>query len=212
MGKYKDESQILTGQLQKGAIQYKEPNTITRAFCMGGLISLPIIIALIVLILIKIQIWNIQFGNIDVKSLVISVIAATILNQIFIIIHELLHAVSYPQNGIKEIWFKPNELAAFVYYSEAVSKKKFIWICLCPNVILGFIPYILWILSIFDFNIIVSQTTIIFAMFNILGGIGDYLNVYLTIKQVPKNALVQNYGYHSYWFEKIISNNETSSY
>lgn len=200
MGKYKDESQILTGQLQKGAIQYNEPNTITRAFLMGGLISSPMIIALIVVIFIKIQIWNIPFESVNVKSLVISIIVATILNLIFMIIHEFLHAISYPKNGIKEIWFKPNELAAFVYCNETVSKKGFIWMCLCPNVILGFIPYILWIIGIFDFNIIVSQTIIIFAMLNILSGIGDYLNVYLTIKQVPKNALVQNYGYHSYWF------------
>lgn len=39
-------------------------------------------------------------------------------------------------------------------------------------------------------------------MINITSGIGDYLNVYLTIKQVPKNVLVQNYGYHSYWILK----------
>ncbi len=32
MGKYKDESQILTGELRKGAVQYNEPNTLTRVF------------------------------------------------------------------------------------------------------------------------------------------------------------------------------------
>lgn len=198
MGKYKDESQILTGELQKGAVQYNEPNTLTRVFLMGGLISSPIIIALTVLIFIRIQILNIPYENINDKTIIV----AAILNLIFIIIHELLHAISYPPNGIKEIWFKPSALAAFVYCNEKVSKKRFIWISLCPNVILGFIPYILWMLGIFDFNIIVSQTIIIFVMLNILSGIGDYLNVYLTIKQVPKNAIVQNYGYHSYWFKK----------
>ncbi len=30
-------------------------------------------------------------------------------------------------------------------------------------------------------------------MINIISGIGDYLSIYLTIRQIPKNALIQNY-------------------
>ena len=66
--------------------------------------------------------------------------------------------------------------------------------------ILGFIPYAFWILGAFDFNPLLSQTVIIFAMINIVSGVGDYLNFYLSLRQVPKNALVQNYGFHTYWF------------
>nr|WP_243176859.1 DUF3267 domain-containing protein [Clostridium gasigenes] len=127
---------------------------------------------------------------------------AIVLSIVSLIVHEFLHAFSYPKNVVKEIWVKPDELAAFVYCNAPVSKKKFIWIVLCPNVVLGFIPYVLWIQGVFDFNPLVSHAIIIFAMMNIISGIGDYLNFYLTIKQVPKNALVQNYGFHTYWFLK----------
>ena len=200
MGKYKDESQILTGNLPKQAIKYNEPDTLTRVFLLGSLISLPLIITLIVLILIKIQIWNMSFENINALNFLISSMIAIALGVIFTIAHEFLHAFCFPKNVIKEIWFKPNELAAFVYCNAPVSKVNFIWITLCPNVILGFIPYVLWILGVFDFNPLVSQTIILIAMMNIISGVGDYLNFYLTINQVPKNALVQNYGFHTYWF------------
>ncbi|MBU3088227.1 DUF3267 domain-containing protein [Clostridium gasigenes] len=200
MGKYKDESQILKGDLPKQAIQYKEPDNVTSAFLIGALISSPIIIILLILILCKIEIWDITFKNINVLNLVITTMVASILSLVFVIIHEFLHAFCYPKNVIKEIWFKPNELAAFVYCNAPVSKGNFIWIVSCPNVVLGLIPYILWMLGVFDSNSLVSQTIIIFAMLNIISGVGDYLNAYLTIKQVPQNALVQNYGFHTYWF------------
>lgn len=200
MGKYKDESQILTGVLPKQAIQYKEPNNLTSAFLMGGLISLPMFIALIILILIKIRIFNISDQNINASNLIISTMIASTLSTVFTIIHEFLHAFAFPKNAIKEIWVKPSELAAFVYCNTPVSKKRFLWIVICPNVILGFIPYAFWILGTFDFNPLISQTIIIFAMINIVSGVGDYLNFYLSLRQVPKNALVQNYGFHTYWF------------
>lgn len=200
MGKYKNESQILTGTLPTQAIKYNEPDNVTSAFLKGGLISLPIIVILIALIIIKIQIENISFENIKGSNLYISTMIAIGLSIVFLFVHEFLHAFCFPQNVIKEIWFNQNELAMFVYCSAPISKKNFIWIVLCPNVVLGFIPYILWILGVFDFNLLVSLAVIIFAMMNVICGIGDYLNFYLTIKQVPKNALVQNYEFHTYWF------------
>ncbi|MGH4118280.1 DUF3267 domain-containing protein [Clostridium sp.] len=201
-GKYRNEKQLLTGDLPKQAIRYNEPDNLTSVFLIGGLISLPMIIILTVLIIIKIQIWNISFENLNVLNLVKATMIASVLSAVFGIVHEGLHAVCYPENATKEIWVKPNELAAFVYCNAPVSKWNFIWIVFCPNMVLGFLPYTLWMIGYFDMNSLVSQTIIIFAMLNIISGVGDYLNAYLTIKQVPKNALVQNYGFHTYWFYK----------
>ncbi|MFA9398525.1 MAG: DUF3267 domain-containing protein [Clostridiaceae bacterium] len=164
MGKYKNESQILTGNLPKQAIQYNEPSKLTDIFLMGTLISLPMIIILFALVFVKIEIWNIQFKNINVPNLLMSTITACILSLVLLVIHEFLHALAYPKNHIKEIWFKPNELAAFVYCNGQVSKGKFIWISLCPNIILGFIPYALWILGIFDFNFFMRNSPFLYRM------------------------------------------------
>lgn len=91
-------------------------------------------------------------------------------------------------------------MAAFIYCNAPVKKAKFIWICLCPNVILGAFPYILWLIGIFDFNETLSLYILILSFLNLLSGVGDYYNVYLAINQVPNKSYIQNYGIHSYWF------------
>lgn len=200
MGKYTEESQLLTGKLPEGAVQFDEPDSISEIIAMGVKITIPLIIFLIILAFIRIKIWDVSLENINFIGLILSVIIAVILHLLFIVVHEILHAFSYSKNFIKEIWFKPDDYAAFVYCSEPVSKMRFIWICMCPNLILGFIPYFLWFIGVFDFNIIVSQIVIVFSIFNIMSGVGDYLNCYLTLKQVPKNGQVQSHGFHSYWY------------
>ena len=56
--------------------------------------------------------------------------------------HELLHAICY-----KEDVYMYNDLAhglMFVVGTEDMSKGHFIFMCLCPNLILGIIPYIVF--------------------------------------------------------------------
>lgn len=74
--------------------------------------------------------------------------------------------------------------------------------CFALNLILGYIPFILFIIGVFDFNRSISNLVGILSWIMIASGIGDYLNIYNTVKQVQKNADVFNYGFHSYWFKK----------
>ena len=115
-------------------------------------------------------------------------------------IHEFLHAVCFPKDKIKELWLKPNELSAFIYCTAPLKKARFIWLCLCPNIILGLLPLLLWFIGTFDFNKTLSLFMLIISFLNLLCGIGDYYNTYLVIRQVPKNALVQTHGLKAYWF------------
>ena len=58
--------------------------------------------------------------------------------------HELLHAICY-----KKDVYMYNDLAhmlMFVVGTEDMSKGRFIFMCLCPNLILGVIPYILFLI------------------------------------------------------------------
>ena len=78
---------------------------------MGGLISLPMFITLIILILIKIRIFNISAQSINASNLIISTMIASTLSTVFTIIHEFLHAFVFPKNalvqnyGFHTYWF-----------------------------------------------------------------------------------------------------------
>lgn len=68
----------------------------------------------------------------------------------------------------------------FVVGTEDMSKGRFIFMCLCPNLILGIIPYILFLI----FPQFVGLG--LFGIICIGMGFGDYLNIYNAIKQMPK--------------------------
>lgn len=63
-----------------------------------------------------------------------------------------------------------------------MSKFRFVFLCLFPNIILGLIPYVLF----FVFPNIVFLGA--FGLSCIGAGFGDYLNIYNAIKQMPKGA------------------------
>ena len=105
--------------------------------------------------------------------------------------HELLHAICY-----KEDVYLYNSLQqglVFVIGTEDMSKYRFIFMCLCPNIILGIIPYVIFLL----FPHLVG-----FGLYGIICigmGFGDYINVYNAIKQMPAGAKTYLSGMHSYW-------------
>ena len=197
-GKYKDEKQLKEGStLYKNAKQYKEEETVTAAFKKGALISLPGFIIMLSLAIVMIRITHIKFEY-DMLHLAIS----SILLLPLLYVHEIIHALTFPKEAKKDIYSKPQEMALFVYSNAKVSKKRFILICLMPALVLGILPYTIGIIFI---KVIPAKflTDIFYISISMyMGGIGDFTNVYNTIKQVPKGAKVFNYGYHSYWIKK----------
>jgi hypothetical protein len=191
-GKYKNEEQIKRGKLPKNAVIFQEPNSITKAFLLGTLISLPIIIIMLIGFFIKVE----NLKNITMFIFYSAILLALICSYL----HEIIHALCFPREVEKEIWVDLNQGALFVYCNKAVTKKRFIWMCISPNLVLGFIPYILFVMGALDFNRNISNIVGIFSCIMIASGIGDYLNIYNTIKQVPSNAKVIGYGIHSFWF------------
>lgn len=87
----------------------------------------------------------------------------------------------------------------FVYCNAPISKKRFIWMCAAPNIILGFIPYIILLMGNFDFSVQIANILVISSWLMIVAGIGDYVNIYNAIRQVPKGGKIINYGLHSFW-------------
>lgn len=67
-------------------------------------------------------------------------------------------------------------------------------------IILGIIPFILWLFIADKIDLIISLVYVFLTWIMIFFAMGDLANVYNTIKQVPQNAKVFNYGLHSYWY------------
>ena len=200
-GNYSEEHQLIQGKaLPEKAVQLKEANSIAEAFKSGTLLCLPIILPAIGIAVFRLIGLNKQLET--GISLVAAALITLAFSWLLIFLHEFIHALLYPLKAEKSIWRAPQSGAYFVYCTAETSKARFIVICLAPTVILGIIPFIVWYfiapyLPMHWAICIMAQT-----LMQVMSGVGDLSNAYNVIRQVPKDALVFNYGFHSFWRNK----------
>ena len=194
-GKYNgDESSLPHRDDPPNAVPFKEPEDMKKLSIIGNTGA---ILTMIVFLIPFIILAKGYFKDNDIW-IPIAMICAALIGPI----HEFLHAICFKEDVYYYSNLKQGML--FVVGTEDMSKKRFILMCLCPNIILGFIPYIFFL--IFP-NIIFLG---VFGTLCIGSGFGDYMNVFNAIRQVPKGAKVYMNGMHSYWYAKEKTNDNPS--
>lgn len=106
--------------------------------------------------------------------------------------HELLHAVCFKD----DVYLYTNwaQGLLFVVGPETMSKVRFIFMSLLPNLVFGLVPYVvgmIWPRLIFC----LAMGTLCIGM-----GAGDYYNVFNAATQMPKGSRTYLYGFHSWWY------------
>ena len=107
--------------------------------------------------------------------------------------HEFLHGICFKG----DVWLYTNfsKGMLFVVGPEDMSKAHFVFMSLLPNIVFGFIPFIVFLFF--------PKLTIlgVFGALSIAMGFGDYINVFNAITQMPKGAKTYLSGFHSYWYK-----------
>ena len=191
-GKYEDESQLDEGELPNEAIKFKEPDSAAKLNLMASLFVIPVIVLVGINIFFKNQL-GLLVNIPNVFNL-----TGMILALLMIVPHEIIHALLFPENAEVHIWYSLKNVMFFVHSTYPISKKRFIWMSLLPSLIFGLIPLIIWIFIPGSYG--VSDLVISFATFSLLLGVGDYLNIFNAIRQMPKDAVTQLSGFNSYWY------------
>ena len=106
--------------------------------------------------------------------------------------HELLHALCFRGDVELYTWLKRGAL--FVVGTEDMSKGRFIFMSLLPNLVLGIVPFALFL--------VLPQVSALgfFGLIAISAGFGDYINVFFALTQMPKGAKTYMSGFHSFWY------------
>ena len=82
----------------------------------------------------------------------------------------------------------------FMAGPERMSKGHFIFKCLLPSIVLGFIPFIIfWI----NPKLTVLATL---GMLGIATAAGDFYNVRNALRQVPKGGRIYQHKYDTFWY------------
>ena len=184
-GKYSgDESSLPQREHAAGAVPFKEAGDMKglSLICNIGCIALIIILAVPFILLAKKYITH------NAIWMMLGGICACFA----IFPHELLHAICFK----KDVYFYTNfsNGLAFVVGTEDMSKSRFIFMSLCPNIVLGLVPYVIFL--IFP-NIVFCG---LFGLICLGMGFGDYINVYNAATQMPRGAKTYLSGTHSYWY------------
>ena len=203
-GFFKDESQLPKGVLPPNAVKFREPQTKAQSFSLSMVLAF-IISVLVIAITVAIELlWRegeiIYTGNgaiVDILNLVPDfTILGVVLALIVLIPHELLHAICFGKGAEVEMFFKST--GAFVTCTKPISKGHFIFLSLLPNVVFGVIPLILW--AVLPYHPAYSSHLHTFAFAGLVIGVGDYVNAFNGLRQMPKGSMQQLSGFHSYWF------------
>lgn len=106
--------------------------------------------------------------------------------------HEFLHALCFKEDVY--LYTNLKQGMVFVLGNETMSKKRFIFMSLLPNLVFGFFPYF------FSF---LGSKYLMFALWGVIAiamGAGDYYNVFNALTQMPKGARTYLYQMNSYWY------------
>ncbi|MCL2767007.1 MAG: DUF3267 domain-containing protein, partial [Peptococcaceae bacterium] len=187
---FKDEEQLPKGNLPINAVKFVEPDNLKQMTIASSLFIIPALAVVAILIFISFLLHGLFAVNVTL----IGVIAAFI----FLLPHELLHAVCFGKKAEVELYISLKDLVMFVISTKPISKMRFIMLSLSPSLLFGLLPLIIW--TILPHNEVYSDHLFTFALFSVLFGVGDYLNAFNAARQMPTGSMCQLSGLNSYWF------------
>lgn len=182
MGKYSGrESDLPQREHPDGYVPFREPQDMKKMAIILNTVSLIIIAAFYLLIVLRAQkaIWNIW---------------GILLSLICTIPHEFLHGICFKETVYMYTSLKQGML--FVVGPEDMTKTRFVFMSLLPNIVFGLVPYLCFMINP-ELEVLGMM-----GLFSLSMGAGDYMNVYHAITQMPKGALTYLSGFHSFWYLK----------
>ncbi len=173
----------------EGAVPFKEPRTMTALAVIANALALVLTVAA------AIPVFSVKGGFFEtvseVKNLYQILIACALMFPIMPL-HELLHSVCF--RGDVEFYTALKKGLLFVVGTEDMTKSRFVFMSMLPNLVFGFLPYAL-------FFIFPSQLWLgIMGALNIGAGAGDYINVFNALTQMPRGALCFMSKNRTYWY------------
>jgi hypothetical protein len=192
-GKFESEEQLPVGKLPDNAVKFKEPETLAKLNIVASLFIIPVIFIIGLAIFVKIQIEKGSYYTEPFNFLGI------VLAFLMILPHEFLHAAAFPRLAEVEVWYSIKNMMAFVVSTHPTTKRRFIFLSLLPNLVFGIIPLAAWTF-IPSVHTEISGIIFSFASVSLMFGVGDFLNVFNALTQMPRGSITQLSGFHSYWY------------
>ena len=106
--------------------------------------------------------------------------------------HEFIHAICFKEEAY--VYTNWRQAMLFVVGTEDMTRNRFVFMSLLPNVVFGLIPYMVFLICP-EYTFWGTLGAMALSM-----GVGDFYNVYNAMTQMPKGAKTYLCGFHSYWY------------
>ena len=178
-GKYNgDPESLITHEHEPDYVPFKEAQDMNRFAIIMNLMAL-----VIVIITMGIYIY-LSRTAFDVIGMILSIVVA--------VPHEFLHGLCF--KGDVYMYENLKKGMLFVAGPETFSKARFIFMCMLPNLVFGFIPYLIFLID-------PTQTMLgTLGAMSIAAGAGDYYNVFNALTQMPKGSRAYMHGMNTCWY------------
>ncbi|MCM3144995.1 DUF3267 domain-containing protein [Brevibacillus sp. MER 51] len=176
-------------------VPLNEPQSLGRA----TLLSIPFMLINALIVFGIIHIFSpitLEELGLTSDSLSISIDFSAIFSLLaLVIIHECLHLIFIPNFLRSEkTWMGLTLFGGFVATEEKIPKARYILITIAPFILVSImLPVLLGLLGLF--------TTVLkfMILINAIASSVDMLNLFLVMKQVPRQAILISNGQKTYW-------------
>ena len=164
---------------EPGAVQFKEAADAKELSKITTWLSVLIFFVFFIISCIRARDIFISYGGVFLYLLTI-------------IPHEFLHAICFKEDVYMYQDLKHGMV--FIVCPERMSKGRFIFMSLFPSIVLGFIPFIIFLFKP-ELRILATLGTL-----GIASAAGDFYNVYNALRQMPKGAWAYMHKYNTFWY------------
>ena len=165
-----------------GAVPFKEAKDIKTLTKRANILAVTLIVLLTLMAYLRYQ-TSFRYGLRWIMLLSLLPIMC---------IHEFLHAICFKKDVY--LYTSLRNGMFFVIGTETMSKARFVFMSMLPNLVLGIIPYCI--------SMLMPQYQFLlgFSIILICTGSGDYMNVFNAIFQMPKVSRTYMNKFNSYWY------------
>lgn len=167
------------GEHKEGAVAFKEPESPKKLAIIANIGA-----GIMYIFTVGLLFWR---GGIEAYSFV-----GILFAFITLVPHEFLHAVCFKEDVYLYTNLKQGML--FVVGPETMTRARFIFMSLLPNLVFGWIPFVLFLINP-EWGFLGSL-----GAFAIPCGFGDYMNIFNAMTQMPKGARTYLHKFNSYWY------------
>ena len=187
-GKFSGDVQdIPHGEHRPNAVKSREIDDPQKLSLVANLVSLGITALTIAAYVLRV--WN---AGLSASSLGWQFLLGALLSLVCLFPHELLHGLCFRKEVYLYTYWSHGML--FVTGPEDMSRARFVFMSLLPNLVFGAVPFVL--------GMIWPQLGILGALgaISLGAGAGDYYNVLHALTQMPPKARTYLYGFNSWWY------------